>query len=288
MRLAFLGLGAMGVRMAARLVNAGHQVTVYNRTPGRDAALIAAGAKAAPTPRAAVEGAEAVIAIVRDDVASRDLWTDPQTGVLAALKPGVLAIEASTVTPGWAGELSALVKATGAAFLDAPVVGSRPQAEAGQLFLLVGGEAADFERAQPIFSVVGAAAHHMGPIGSGATMKLAVNALLGAQIAVVAEMFGMLERSGIELGKAATVLGALPGTSPAAKGAAGLMVARNDAPLFPIELVEKDFGYALAVAAERGLELPVTTAVRNLFATAMAKGLGGANSSAVRRLFTDA
>ncbi|MBV8472539.1 MAG: NAD(P)-dependent oxidoreductase, partial [Hyphomicrobiales bacterium] len=201
MRLAFLGLGAMGVRIAARLVNTGHEVTVYNRTPGRDAALIAAGAKSAPTPRAAAEGAEAVIAIVRDDVASRDLWTHPKAGALAALKPGVLAIESSTVTPGWVDKLAALVKPTGAAFLDAPVVGSRPQAEAGQLILLVGGETAAFERAQPIFSAVGSAAHHMGPIGSGATMKLAVNALLGVQIAEVAEMFGMLERCGIELGK---------------------------------------------------------------------------------------
>ena len=288
MKIAFLGLGAMGSRMAARLVNAGHALTVYNRTPGRDAALVAAGAKAARTPRDAAVGAEAVIAVVRDDAASRALWSDPETGALAGLGVGALAIESSTLTPAWVVELSRLVAPTGAAFLDAPVVGSRPQAEAGQLFHLVGGDTAAFSRAGPIFSATGAAADHIGPVGAGATMKLAVNTLLGAQVAVLAEMFGLLDRSGVDLAKAAAVLATLPGTSPAAKGAAALMAAGADAPLFPVELVEKDFGYSLDAAVALGLDLPVSTAVRGLFAAAKARGLGGANFTAVRRLFSKA
>src|SRR5271168_1104442 len=140
MRIAVLGLGAMGRRMAVRLLRAGHSVSVYNRSAGPLHDLVAAGAMAGTTPRAAADGAEIVIAMVRDNEASRAVWCDEQDGALKGIGAGAIAIESSTLTPGWVRELAAKVQQTGANLLDAPVVGSRPQADAGQLIHLVGGD----------------------------------------------------------------------------------------------------------------------------------------------------
>src|ERR1700761_3541667 len=138
-KIAVLGLGAMGSRMAANLLKAGHQVTVWNRTPDVAAALVAAGAKQVLTPREAAMGADFVIAMVRDDEASRTIWLAPETGALAGLAKDAIAIESSTLSPSWVRELGGVVAKKGVAFLEAPVAGSRPQAEAGQLVYLVGG-----------------------------------------------------------------------------------------------------------------------------------------------------
>jgi len=148
MDIAFLGLGAMGARMAARLVAAGHAVAVWNRSLAAAAPLVAAGARLTATPAEAASGATVVFSMVTDDVAARRVWLGGD-GAAAALRPGAVAIECSTVTPGWVRELAGGVAARGAHLLDAPVAGSRPQAEAGQLVFMVGGEAAALEAARP-------------------------------------------------------------------------------------------------------------------------------------------
>ncbi|MCP1659423.1 NAD(P)-dependent oxidoreductase [Neisseria perflava] len=132
-KIAFLGLGAMGSRMALNLVKAGYALTVWNRTASACDELVAAGAKAASTPREAVQGAEFVISMVRDDEASRQVWLDDKTGALAALAKNAVAVESSTLTPDWIHELSTAMQIHGTAFLEAPVSGSRPQAAQGQL-----------------------------------------------------------------------------------------------------------------------------------------------------------
>ena len=129
-KIAFLGLGAMGLRMAANLVNAGHSVTVWNRDPAKAAPRAALGAGIAGTPKAAAGGAEIVIAMVRDDEASRRVWLDPETGALGWLGRHAIAVESSTLSVGWVKALAAAAGERGISFLDAPVVGSRPQAEA--------------------------------------------------------------------------------------------------------------------------------------------------------------
>jgi 3-hydroxyisobutyrate dehydrogenase len=285
MRIAVLGLGAMGSRMAKRLLQAGHVVAVYNRSQSPIAELVAAGAINGKTPRVAAEGAEIVIAMVRDIEASRAIWCDERDGALKGLGAGAIAIESSTLTPGWVGELAARVNATGAAFLDAPVVGSRPQADAGQLIHLVGGDAKVFDRARGIFSVLGGAAHHVGPAGAGATLKLVVNTLFGTQVAAIAELLGLLRGAGCDQATMAEILSSLPVTSLAAKGALSLMLAQSDAPLFPIDLVEKDFAYTLAEADKSSVALPVTQAVHARFAKAKARGLARSNITAIARLY---
>jgi 3-hydroxyisobutyrate dehydrogenase-like beta-hydroxyacid dehydrogenase len=285
MRIAILGLGAMGSRMAKRLLQAGFTVAVYNRSSSPIDELVRAGAIDGKTPRMAAQGAEMVIAMVRDDEASRAIWCDERDGAAIGLGSAAIAIESSTLTPRWVKELASGIRATGAAFLDAPVVGSRPQADAGQLIHLVGGDEKVFEHARKVFSSLGGAAHHVGPIGCGSTLKLVVNTLFGTQVAVLAELLALLRCSGGDPAALAEILSSLPVTSPAAKGALALMLKQLDAPLFPIDLVEKDFAYTLAHAGMACSELPLTRAAHGLFAKAKAEGLEKLNITALGRLY---
>ncbi|HVM83088.1 MAG TPA: NAD(P)-dependent oxidoreductase, partial [Candidatus Binatia bacterium] len=182
-RIAFLGLGAMGSRMAAQLLSADHALVVWNRSPEKTDALRAAGAEGAASPRAAAEGADFVLAMVRDDQASREIWLDRETGALASIRRDAVAIECSTLGLQWVAELSVRCKAGGVAFLDAPLAGSRPQAEQRQLIFFVGGDPEVFARAEPILKAMGAAIHHAGLNGAGALTKLVANALFGIQVA---------------------------------------------------------------------------------------------------------
>ncbi len=286
-RIAMLGMGAMGSRMALVLLRHGWRVTVWNRTRARTEPLVAAGAETTASPREAVAGCGFAISMARDDEASRRVWLDPEDGALAAMPPGAIAIESATVTPGWARELAEACRARGVAFLDAPVAGSRPQADAGQLIFLVGGDADTLAKAHPLLSAMGAAVHHAGAAGAGATVKLAINALFGVQVAVVAELIGFLERSGVAVDAGVEILAATPVCSPAAKLAAKAMTAGNFAPMFPIDLVEKDFGYAQAAAEAQNAPVPVVRAARQTFSRAKRAGHGGDNITGVAQLYRE-
>lgn len=283
--IAVLGQGAMGSRMARRLLAAGHAVTVWNRTAATCAPLKAAGARVADTPRAAVAGAAFVIAMLRDDAASQAVWLDPDQGALAGMAPGAVGIESSTLTVAFVRDLAARFAATGRRFLDAPVAGSRPQAEAGQLIYLVGGDAAVLAEADPVLRSMGGAVHHAGAAGDGAALKLAVNTLLGVQVAAMAEIIGLFARSGLDPARAVDILAATPVCSPAAKAAAASMLAGAFAPLFPVELAEKDFGYVLAAAAAAGTAMPVAETARAVLAAAIARGFGPDHLTGIVRLY---
>jgi 3-hydroxyisobutyrate dehydrogenase len=280
-RIAVLGLGAMGSRMAARLIAAGHDVIVWNRSPGPAALLALSGASIASTPRAAAAGADIALSMVRDDDASRAVWLDPDMGALAALPAGAVAIESSTLAPDTARALAAAGAARGVPVLDAPVAGSRPQAEAGQLIFLVGGDAPTLDRVREVLLAMGGAVHHAGPAGAGMAIKLAVNAMLAVQVAALAELSGMLAAQGLDAARAADILGATPVASPAAKGALASMVAGAYAPNFPVALAEKDMGLVDAVARVS----PVSHAARNVLRQAAEAGYGHEHLTAVRKLY---
>lgn len=182
--------------------------------------------------------------------------------------------------------MAAVIQQRGAAFLDAPVVGSRPQAEAGKLIYLVGGEAETLAQVQPILASTSAAIHYVGSVGQGMAMKLAVNALFGIQVAALAEILEMLAPNGIIPETAMKLLAELPVISPAAKAAGSLMVMNHHAPLFPIELVEKDFRYVLQAAQVAEAATPVTTAVHGLYQQAIARGYGNDNITGITQLFS--
>jgi 3-hydroxyisobutyrate dehydrogenase-like beta-hydroxyacid dehydrogenase len=281
MKIAFLGLGAMGSRMAARLLAAGHDLAVWNRSPDAALPLVAGGARHAATPRDAAAGAAIVFSMVTDDAAAQGVWLAPATGAADGLAPGAIAIECSTVTPGWVQELAAALAQRGASLLDAPVAGSRPQAEAGELVFMAGGEAAVLDAARPALAPLGARVLHVGRVGQGAVLKLAVNALFAAQLAAVAELLGYLGANGFATEEAAALLGGMPVVAPPLAGAARLMATRSTATLFTIDLLEKDLGYLLA----SGAELPGATATRALFRRAQQAGLGGGNVSGLAALF---
>ena len=270
MKITILGQGAMGSRMADRLEAAGHAVTRWNRSGAQQ------------TPRAAVAGAELVLAMLRDDDASRCVWLDNADGALAAMDAGAVAVESSTLTVDLVRELGQRAAARSIAFLDAPVLGSRPQAEAGQLIHLVGGELAVLDSIRPVLAAMGASQLHAGPVGAGAALKLVANALFGVQVALVAELLGRLPALGLEPALALELLGQTPVLSLAAKGASALMLAGRDDPLFPVDLVAKDFDYALQSAADA---MPLTAAAADVFARAVDAGLGNRNLTVVERLY---
>ncbi len=284
-RIAVLGCGAMGSRIVQNWLNAKYQVVVYNRTADRVKSLLNQGAVYAETPRAAATQADIVISMVTDDDVSRSVWLDPETGAVQGLRAGAIAIESSTLTVAWTKELAAETERRGAAFLDAPVVGSRPQAEAGKLIYLVGGEADILAQVQDILATTSAMIHHVGTVGQGMAMKLAVNALFGIQVAALAEMFGMLHQNGITSEKAMDCLGELPVISPAAKGAGNLMVMNQHAPMFPIALVEKDFRYTLQTAQSLDISMPATIAIHKVYQEAIAKRYGNDNITRIVQLF---
>lgn len=282
MRVAILGMGAMGSRMAAALLRAGHSVTVWNRTAARAQPLVEQGATLASSPRGAAGGADMVLAMVRDDEASRQVWLSPADGALAAMTKDAIGVESSTLSAGWVRELAASFAERGVPFLDAPVVGTRAQADTASLIHLIGGDAETMARAKPVLSAIGSVAHHAGPAGAGAALKLVVNALLGIQVAALGELLGAAERMGLDRRRAGEVLIEMPSCSASAKGVTLAMLARNFAPAFPVELVEKDLGY---LALETPDVAPVSAAARTVFARAIAAGLAADNMTAVAKLY---
>lgn len=284
-RIAFLGLGAMGGRMAANLLKGGHEVTVWNRTPERTEPLAKAGARVAGSPREAAAGAAIVMAMVRDDAASETVWCDEAEGALDAMAEGAIAVESSTVTLGWTEELARRASERAVIFADAPVSGSRPQAEAARLIYLVGSDPETFRRIEPVLKTMGETIHHCGPVGTGVAMKLAINMLLGVQGAAMAEALGLLAKTGISAEAAVEIIGSTPVASPAARIAAGLMAKGDYEPLFPVDLMEKDFANIAAAAWSLQFEAPISKAVRGVYRKAVDAGFGDKNYPSVFELY---
>ena len=283
MRVSVLGMGAMGSRMAEALLRAGHSVTVWNRTAARAQPLVDQGARLAHSPGSAAGDAEFVLTMVRDDEASRQVWLSPSDGALPAMSRDAIGIESSTLSTSWVRELAATFAARGVPFLDAPVVGTRAQADSGSLIHLIGGDAEIVARAKPVLSAIGGVAHHAGPTGSGAAMKLVVNSLLAIQVAALGELLAATERMGLDRRRAGEVLVEMPSCSASAKGVTMAMLARNFAPAFPVELVEKDLGYLVEEARPDGA--PISAATRAVFERAIAAGLANDNMTAVAKLY---
>lgn len=277
---AFFGLGLMGAGMAHRLLAAGFPLAVYNRDPAKATPLGAAGARIAATPRAAATGATILISMVADDIAARAVWLG-QDGALAAAGPGAVCIECSTVSVDWVRELAAAASAVGAETLDAPVTGSRPHAAAGELNFLVGGSAATLEKARPALTAMSKSITLLGPVGSGALVKLINNFVCGVQIASLAEALAMIERSGLDRAQALAVLtNGAPG-SPLVKTVAGRMTTPDYTPNFLLRLMAKDLTYAHREAARQGLELATAAAALKLFENGVAAGQGERDIAAV-------
>jgi 3-hydroxyisobutyrate dehydrogenase len=279
-RVAILGLGTMGSGMASNLLKAGFPVSAYNRTQAKAAPVAAAGARIAATPADAVRDADVVISMLSDDDASRKTWTG-DVGALAAAKPGAVLIESSTVTPAWIAELAALASVRNLTLLDAPVTGSRVQAESGQLTFLVGGDESALERVRSVLGSMSKEIVHLGPVGSGSRMKLINNFLCGVQVASLAEGLAWIERSGLNREQALKILcNGAPG-SPLLNAISARMVARTYDVNFLLSLMRKDLHYAGTDATKLGIVLHTASAAEVRFDEAVAVGYAEKDMSAV-------
>ena len=282
-KVAFLGLGAMGVRMAANILKAGHQVTVWNRTPSKADKLVISGAKLAQTPREAAQDADFIIAMVRDDNASKEIWLDPDTGAFSSMKKGAIAIDSSTLSVNWVKELNQHASERNIPFIEAPVSGTRPQAESGQLIYLVGGKEEAYENSKALLGTMGSVINYTGEVGNGALAKLCTNTLLGMQVATLAELISTLQRQqGADVEKIISALSSTAPWSASANGISTMMLHQMFAPMFPVELIEKDFSYTLEAT---GHTTPVIEAVRNVFKKGIDNGIGDENMTAVIKLY---
>lgn len=272
MRIGFLGTGRMGTPMIRRLAAAGHELRVWNRTTGRAAALTPA-AEVCATADEAARGSEVLISMLLDGPVTRTVL-DGQ-GVLAAMGKGGLVINMASVEPATDIELAAIAKATGAGYLDAPVSGGVAGAEAGTLAILVGGSEADFARAEPVLLLLGRPTR-MGATGAGQAAKLANQVIVGSTIAAVAEAFRLAEAAGCDLGLLRAALGGGFADSRILDLHGKRMAEGNFVPGGRAALQLKDLDNALALAAEKGLTLPVCRTAREGYAGLVAMA-GGAD-----------
>jgi 3-hydroxyisobutyrate dehydrogenase len=277
---AILGIGTMGHGMAVNLLKAGFPLTVYNRTAQKAEPLAAQGARIARTPAAAGAAANVVISMLADDDASRNAWLGPE-GALAAMQPGSVVIECSTVSPQWIEELFSAAQARGLRMVEAPVTGSRTQAEGGQLTFIAGADGKSLEVVSPILRSMSGAVLHLGPVGSGAQLKLINNFLCGVQVASFAQALAWIERTGLERETATEFLKKGAPGSGILTAMADRMTRRDYEVNFLLKLMAKDLRYAHAAAAQQGIDLTTAECAEQLFSEAQQQGHAEKDMSAV-------
>ncbi|MHA3684175.1 2-hydroxy-3-oxopropionate reductase [Leucobacter sp. HY1908] len=278
--IAFIGLGIMGLPMSINLVKAGHTVTGFNRSRGAVDKLVAAGGTGAGSIAEAVTGADIVITMVPDspDV---EAVVSGEDGVFAHATPGAVWVDFSTIRPDVSTRLAQAAEAAGIAALDAPVSGGEAGAIEGTLSIMVGGDAARVEALRPVLEAVGTTVVHVGPAGSGQTVKAANQLIVAGTIELVAEALVFLEAHGVDTEAAVAVLaGGLAGNRILDRKAAG-MIARSFEPGFRIDLHHKDLGIVTAAAREAGVHIPLGAATAQIMGAARAKGLGSLDHSAL-------
>jgi 3-hydroxyisobutyrate dehydrogenase len=277
----FIGLGIMGSRMAANLVRAGYQVTVYNRTAEKARAWADEhGGRVAATPREAADGAAAVISMVVDGPQVEEVLLGPE-GAAAGAAPGTLFIDSSTIAPADARRIGAALTEQGMRFMDAPVSGSSPKAEDGTLTIMAGGSEEDFGRAKPLFDAMGEVILHVGPAGHGQTVKVISNAVSATNAATLAQALVVGKATGVDLEALVAVLGASSSASTMVTLKAKPMLAHDYTPLFRLEHMLKDVGFCLDEGKAAGAPFPSAALARELYAAAMGRGLADEDFAAV-------
>jgi 3-hydroxyisobutyrate dehydrogenase-like beta-hydroxyacid dehydrogenase len=268
--LGYVGLGVMGSAITRRLLEAGHTVTVWNRTREKAEPLLEAGARWADSPREVAERSEIVFTMVTNTAAVQAVTEGPD-GLLAGLAPGKIYVDMSTASPANTRTLAEEVSAVGAQMLDAPVSGTSITVEQGKASLMVGGDADAFERAKPVLEAIGPKVFHLGPNGTAVTMKIGINLSLAVQMLAFSEGLLLAEKTGIPRERAVEVmLASVIASMVAYRGP--LVLGHPDEVWFDCHMMQKDMNLALELGQELEVPLP-TTAVTNEFLTA-ANGMG--------------
>jgi len=280
-RIGFIGLGIMGSRMAANLAAAGYELTVWNRTAATAEAFAAEhGVNVAATPAELAAASDVVIKIVVNGEQVEEILVGEQ-GVIAGACPGMLCIDMSTISPAMAQSLGERLGEHGIAFIDAPVTGSSPGAEAGTLTIMAGGSESDLQRAAPIFDVLGAKTVHCGAVGQGQTIKVITNAIAASNAAVLAEALIVARGAGVDLAALTEVIDGGAADSRMAQLKAQPMIDRQYDTLFRLDHMIKDVDLALELAAAEGIPFDYAAQTRELMAEASAEGFGEVDFAAL-------
>jgi 3-hydroxyisobutyrate dehydrogenase-like beta-hydroxyacid dehydrogenase len=280
-RVAFLGLGIMGEPMAANLVRAGFEVTVWNRTP-RVAEQFSGtyDVTHASTPMEAAEASDVTITMVPDGAEVKEvLFAD--RGAASGMRRGSLVIDMSTIAPTDSIDIGERLHAEGVGFVDAPVTGSRPKAEDGTLTIMAGGSEEDFQRAQPVLQAMGKLIVHVGPQGHGSTVKIINNTTAAVNALAVAEALSAAKAAGVDPDKLREVMSAGSGGSAMLDLKAGPMLQHDFKPLFKLAHMLKDVRHALAEADRLGARMELGKTAEFAYTQADRKGLGEQDFAAV-------
>ena len=267
MRVAFLGLGIMGQRMATNVGKAGHEVTTWNRSAGKHVE----GARAAATPREAASGAEVIWMCVSDTAAVENVLFGAD-GAESVLTEGMIIADSSTISPAATVEFAARVAAKGVAYVDAPMTGSKVAAESGSLVFIVGGAEADIARLQPVFDAMGKKVFRMGETGKGQATKLAMNLQIAMIYEGFAEALTLATKLGVDAGKLVELIGATMVRSGVVDYKAPFVLQRDFTPNFPLRLMHKDIRLTLEAAKAARVRLPGLEMVEEVYDLAMEEG----------------
>lgn len=277
-----LGLGIIGRGIAQNLLNAGYDLTVYNRSSAKAQPFAEQGATVANIPREAAQNADVIISIVSDDSASREIWLG-DNGALAGAKAGAVLVESSTISLEWSRQLTDIALGKGFDIIDCPVAGSKDAAASGALRLLVGGDEAVLEKVRPVLESFSGGIVYMGGHGTGNAIKLVNNMILAVQTLVWAEGLTLATKLGVTVENFQKLIGEGALSSPVMKAFTARMIAGTyqEDTHFPLQWMRKDAFYALRAGDEVGVPLPTASATYEAFHFAQASGLGEADVTAI-------
>ena len=282
MKVAFIGLGTMGAAMAFNILNAGHELTVHNRTREKEAELAIAGADRAASPKEAATGAEVIIICVSDtpDVETVILGAN---GVIHGAQPGAVVVDMSTISPTVTRRIAEVLGNKGIRMIDAPVSGGSEGAQKGTLSIMMGGESDDVKRVEPVLQAMGKTITHLGPIGAGQLTKAINQIIVAGTYWSVAEGMTLGVKAGLDMEKVVQAVGGGAAGSWGLTSRSANMI-KNEYPLgFRVKLHQKDLNIALEVARELGVTLPVTAYVQQVESGLIARGYGDEDVSAMAR-----
>jgi 3-hydroxyisobutyrate dehydrogenase-like beta-hydroxyacid dehydrogenase len=284
-RVGFIGLGIMGARMAANLASAGYELTVFNRTRERaDTFSAEHGATVAATPAEAGARSDVVITMVVDGAQVEEVLLG-EDGVAQSAGEGTLFVDMSTIAPSDTRRIGAALHERGIGFVDAPVTGSSPKAEDGTLTIMAGGAEADFERARPLFEVMGELIVHVGELGQGQTVKVINNAVAASNASTLAQALIVGKATGVDLDALVRIMGAGSGGSAMLNLKAGPMLAHDYSTLFKLEHMLKDVRLCLEESEAAGVPFPAAALTREVLTAGMGRGLGDVDFAALVEVF---
>jgi 3-hydroxyisobutyrate dehydrogenase-like beta-hydroxyacid dehydrogenase len=279
-RIGFIGLGVMGQGMVKNLVSAGHSVTVWNRSPEPTKVARDHGATVAPTLSDAVRNAEVVMYCLADDAAIEAVVLG-DGGITSLVTATQIVIDLTTVSPETTKRQAAAFTASSVTFLDAPVFGSRGEANSGGLWVVVGGPNDAVQQVRPILESISASIHHMGPTGSGAAMKLVGNLVVAAQLEALGESLTLAKTAGLSISDVLEVFAATDFRSPIFDGVGASVLVGDYSANFALHLMLKDARLVVRFAERLGVSIPATTATLGTIERAVEAGFGDENASAL-------